>query len=306
MRKRILIGAGGGAPGGAFRLHRREGSAGLRPSSRPTNSRSMRMRRSACRRTTTCARRRRARRARRKAPRATRPRAPCSATTLRHDGRARAHVGRTGRAGHRRRGGAAAERRRHRHRSRHPQTISQETAALDEQNSTFVDSLIFWQKPDRRDRRRSASRAAAHRKRTRRSASRSPKATRRPSSARSAACSKASSDRTPIWRIGGRRFGSSAGLVASGVVTGRRSEPMTVLRRAFACMVLAALCFAGAGAAAGRGQDVLAGDLHSRQRPAGRRGGEPPRARGDAYGLVQGGPPTRCRARPASPISSSI
>lgn len=27
-------------------------------------------------------------------------------------------------------------------------TISQETAALEEQNSTFVDSLIFWQKPD--------------------------------------------------------------------------------------------------------------------------------------------------------------
>lgn len=28
------------------------------------------------------------------------------------------------------------------------QTISQETAALEEQNSTFVDSLIFWQSPD--------------------------------------------------------------------------------------------------------------------------------------------------------------
>jgi Protein of unknown function (DUF3035) len=26
-------------------------------------------------------------------------------------------------------------------------TINQETAALEEQNSTFVDSLIFWQKP---------------------------------------------------------------------------------------------------------------------------------------------------------------
>ena len=143
-------------------------------------------------------------------------------------------------------------------------------------------------------------------RRTRRSASRSPRATRRRSSARSAACSKASSDRTPIWRIGGRRFGSSAGLVASGIVTG--SEIRTNDRSATGLRLHGSgrAVVRQRGRAAGRGQDVLAGDLHARQRAAGRRGGEPPRARGDAHGLVpRRARPTRCRARPASPISSS-